>query len=260
MSYNYNMTYRRNRIVEPSQLLAAYDIFHPTADQKYTLGCIFDTNDGRRFRYCEKDGTTDLVAGLVNQSCASTANWQNVAKVGTNAIGTKSIVINSALATTVPANAFNDGYLTVQDEAGERHMYIIKEHTTGTTPTFELADVGGLRIATITATTEITLTKNKYKDVLVAPASVTGVLVGVNLAAVTVDYFFWAQTRGPCPVCCDDTDTLVVGDWCMISTDATIPGAVALMDAGAGNTNAPVGRVMDIAATSETALIDLCIE
>lgn len=262
MSYsNYDHTYRRNRISEPAQLLAASDLFHPTADQRYMLGCIYDLNDGRRFRYCEKDGTTDLIAAHVNQACAVTTHWvdepQTVASGAVAAaVGDTSITL---LVQTAPvAHDWDNGYLVVVNGDGERQMYIIKSHTLTTNPVVQIADTGGFRVATADAT-DISILKNKFKDVLVAPANPTNVLVGVNLCAVPVDYFFWAQTRGPCPVECDDTATGVVGDWVMVSTDASLPGAITLI---VDNMVAehPVGVVMDASATSETSLIDLKIE
>ena len=266
MSYsNYNHTHRRSRISEPSKLLAGSDLFHPTADQRYMLGCIYDLDDGRRFRYCEKDGTTALIAAHVNQACAVTTNWvdepQTIASGAVAAaVGDKSITL---LVQTAPtAHDWDDGYLTVVNGDGERNMYVIKSHTLTTNPVVQIADRGGFRVATApsgSTASDISILKNKFKDVLVAPANPTNVLVGVNLVAVPVNYFFWAQTRGPCPVECDDTATGVVGDWVMVSTDANLPGAITLI---VDNMTAehPVGVVMDASATSETSLIDLKIE
>jgi len=265
MSYDYNHELgRRNRIVEPAQLIAAEDIFHPHSSQKHMLGCILDMNDGRRFRYCENGGT-ELAVALVNQSAVGTANWQNQAQTNGSAwsVGDKTVTV--VLATTGAAHQFAEGYLTTEDGTGEGYMYLIKDNKVGTDNatsgydiSIDIADVGGIRVATAT-TSEVTVTLNKYKDVVVFPTDPTGVCVGVNLVTVSANYFFWAQTRGPCPVKTDGTDDIVVGD--MVAVGANTAGQCCLMDIQAEGDRL-IGYVMRDAAHagSETALIDLCIE
>jgi len=196
---------------------------------------------------------------MLNQSAAITTDWELKAVVPTTTIGDKSFTINSALSTALAAGDLIDGYLLVEDAAGEGHMYIIKDHTTGTTPQIWLADAGGIRTAWTTATTEITLTKNKYKDVIVFPTDPTGVCVGVNMVAVPANYFFWSQVRGPCPVLsAASTDTVVVGD--PVTAGAVTAGAVSLDDVAADG-DVIIGYVMQAAATtSDYCLIDLTIE
>ena len=121
----------------------------------------------------------------------------------------------------------------------------------------EIADQGGLRLAFVAAST-LTVTLNKYEDVITAPANPTGVLVGVSLATVADNEYFWAQSKGPAPVTADDTDTIIVGDMVDVSADATIPGAVGIADAATDDH--VVGLCMRAAATSETCVIDLTIE
>ena len=215
MSYtNYNYKYRRNRISEPSQLLAANDLFAQTVDQKYMLGCIFDLNDGRRFRYQEAGGT--LLKAQVCQSAGPTDDWAEMANSSGDAgvVGDTSLKITVSTAVTV--DQFADGWLMVQDVTGAAlgDLYLIKGNDaggSGLTPTIQFADRGGLRIATTTST-EFTLTLNKYKDVVIVPAAAaTGAPTGVPLIDVTDNYFFWGQTRGIAALIVD-TDTVIEGD------------------------------------------------
>lgn len=261
MSYNYNFNYRRNGVVEPAQLLAESDIFHPTSDQKYMLGCELKMNDGRKFRY-SKNGAVTLTAALVNQSAVGTANWQNEAQTNGSIWSVGDTEVTAVLSSTATKDQFVDGYLTVEDGTGEGQMYIIKGNEAGTanaTSGYDvkiyLADVGGIRVATAT-TSEITVTLNKYSGTLVAATNPTGVLTGVNLVAVPANYYYWAQTKGPAPVVVDGTDTIVVGDGVMVSE--SVAGTCALIDAAADDHI--FGAVMRAAATGETALIDLSIE
>lgn len=253
MNYvNYNHDYRRNRFVEPTQMLTAANIFTPTSDQKHMLGCILDLNDGRRFRYCRAGET--LYKALMTQSEAPQANWTEQAMTGYSAsAGDTSVQI--LLATAVVAHDLDDGWLLVTDVTTDAlgDMYLIKSHTTGTTPTLQLADQGGIRTA-LTATSEVSVIMNKYREVIhVVAAAATSVPTGVPLVDVTDTYYFWAQTKGPCPLIVD-TDNVVVGNYIgetatsnvaggggIIATDGTLPfWGIVMNDCTASQTDQPV--------------------
>jgi hypothetical protein len=245
--------------IQAENLLPDRNIFQNMATKFFPLGAIAESRDGRRWRYCEA-GATNLTKCLLNQG-AITTNWTNdVQTYGVaSAIGDKTIDVN--LAATATAGDFIDGYLVIQDLTGEGEMYLIKDNTTGVADatsgydvTIHIADEGGIRTATA-ITTEITVVKNKYKDLLVAATNATAAIVGVNHVAVTANYFFWAQTRGPCAII-QDADTIVAGD--PVQASQNTAGNVGLLDGGV--TDVQVGRCMAIAASTETCLIDLTIE
>ena len=231
MSYRYNYTWRRNSISGPMRLVAASDIFHPTSDQKYGLGMKYELNDGtgRIFRYAE-DGGAGLSKATMAQSLAAVANWTEQAMTSyTAAVGDQTVQIT--LATAVAANDLDDGWLCVTDGAPAGSlgdMYLIKSHTTGTTPVLTLADIGGIRTALAT-TSEVTVIPNQYKDVVGVPAAAaTAIPCGVPLVDVTAGYFGWLQTRGPCPLIID-TDDVVVGNPVGETTTANVIGGGGLV-------------------------------
>jgi len=253
-----NFNYRRQRVSDPAEMYDATDIFHPHADQRFALGTILDFDDGRRFRYAEDDGT-GIAKALMTQAAAIDSNWIDIAQTAAGVVGDMQVTINSALSTALTANILDDGWLWTNDEAGEGDCYKIKTHTTGTTPTIYLADKSGLRTALTASTSEISMIKNQWKDVLVRPAADgTNRPTGVTLVAVTAGYFFWAQTRGPCAMLVDAGDTLVAGDMgCEPATGGTA-GSV-----GTGEDDHTIvryGYVLDVSAGGEYALIDLCLE
>lgn len=263
MSYtNYNQKFRRNRNAEPSQMTAASNLWTPTTDQKNMLGMIYDTDDGRRFRY-QKAGEA-LTIGLANQSATGTANWQN--EVQTNSPSIPSVgdeTITFTATATATKDAFVDAYLTVEDGVGEANMYIIKNNkagvanaTTGFDIVCEIADAGGIRTAW-EAASELTITVNKYKDVIVFPTDPTGTATGVNLTAVADGSYFWGQTMGPCPCVKDSTDTIIVGDECALGPNTA--GQIGLMDAAVEG-DVLAGYVMRASGSAETCLIDLRLE
>jgi len=263
MSYdNYNKSFRRNKLTCRSFLEASH-LFTPTSDQRYALGTELELDDatGRKYRYC-KNGAVVLTAAKVNQSAAGTANWQNQVQTNGSAWSIGDKTVTAVLTSTATKDQFADGYLTIEDGTGEGQMYLIKGNKAGTANAtsgydveIELADEGGIRIATAT-TSEVSVTLNKHASTLVAAVNPTGTLVGVNPMAVTAAYFFWAQVKGPAAVVVDDTDTIVVGD--KVMTSESVAGTCALVVAAADDHT--FGTVMRAAAVGETALIDLNIE
>ena len=250
--------------IKAENLLEDRNIFKATANKYFPLGAIAESRDGRRFRY-SKNGAVALTKALVNQGAAGTSDWQDEIQTNNPSLPTAGDkVITVTMTATATKNQFIDGYLTVEQGTGYNEMYIIKGNkagvanaTSGYDIEIEIADAGGIRTA-FAVTSNITVTLNKYDSVIEADADPTNVLTGVSLVDVTSGYYFWSQVKGPAPVTCDDTDTIVVGDMVDVSADATIPGAIALADAAADDHI--VGLCMRACATSETALIDLKIE
>ena len=245
-------------IVDPAELYQDYDPWHPHASQKYALGTILDFDDGRRFRYAEA-GATALVAARMNQGEAATANWLNQALTAAGIVGDQTITISSALSTALAANDLDDGWIWVNDAAGEGNVYKIKSHTTGTTPVITLADPGGLRVALTATTSEVSMIKNLWKDVIIVPAGAgTQRPVGVSLVAWTANYFGWLQTRGPVCMVVDTDDTIVNGDLAGEPSTGAVDGAVGTAEDD--NTAVHYGYVLDDVTASEYALIDLTLE
>jgi len=249
--------------IKAESLLSDRNIFQATATKYFPLGAIAEARDGRRFRYCE-NGAVALTLALGNQAAVGVAGWQD--EIQTNnpdlAVATDKL-ITVTLTTTATAGDLIDGYLTVEQGTGSDNLYLIKDNKTGVANAtsgydvvIEIADQGGLRTA-FAVTSNITVTKNKWKDTVVFPTDPTGPPTGVNLVDVPANYFYWAQTRGPCPVIKDSTDTIVVGDVCAFGPN--VAGQVGLSDAAAeGDTIA--GIVMRAPANAETAIVDLTIE
>lgn len=251
--------------IKAENLLPDRDIFHPTATKYFPLGAIAESRDGRRWRYCEEAGNALSIANVI-QAAARTDNWEY--QVQTNqpstwTAGDKEVTVVTATAFAV--HDLIDGYMYVPDGTGQGNMYIIKDNkvstsnaTSGYDTVIEIADTGGIRTA-IAAASDVTLGKNKYKDVIVFPTDPTGPCVGVTMTAITASYFFWSQTRGYCPVL-SASDQLVIGDRVCVGVTA---GCAALPDddATADEGDVVIGYCAKASeATSDYAIVDLTIE
>ena len=253
--------------IDAERILSDRDIWHPTATKYFPLGAIAVARDGRKWRYCEEGGN-GLSKAMINAGAAQTDNWTYIAQTNSPdvpAVGDK--IVTVTLTSTAVAGAFIDGYLFCPDGTGEGEMYLIKNNKAGTTNTgggydivCEIADTGGIRTALLAAS-DLSVTANLYKDVVVMPTTPVMPCVGVNNVAVTADYFFWSQVKGPCAVLGCGTDTIVIGD--EVAAAAQTEGAACLpdnlQDDNTGDTI--IGYVMKApAATSDYCIVDLTIE
>lgn len=261
MSYNnLNWDYRRAKVVGPSQLKSASDIFHPTSDQKYMLGCVLELDDGRRFRYC-KDGGSGITKARLVQAIAPLTTLNDEAQTGyAKSVGDNPFDCLVTTGSSISDHDLIDGimYCNSGDAIGD--MYIIKDNkwTTGDTVlNIEVADTGGIRTA-MAVTDTLTFIKNPYRDVLVQPTSPTNLVVGVTVATVTASYYFWAQTRGPCTCIIDASDNPSIGQSVGVpGTHGTAGGIGVLATTSIGQV---CGHLLTDEPAGDVGLVMLCIE
>ena len=225
-------------------------IYEEKLDQKTDLGRFIDFEDGRRFRYCKASGAITL-----GHVCAAPGpDDQHVAIVQTNyglSVGDKDNI--SVAVTTAPsANQYADGLLVVTSGTGYGQSYRIKKNTAASPTKIWLYDK---IITTVAATADITLMKNKYLDVVVAPTSVITTPIGVPLITITSGgYYFWAQTRGYVGILSEGTGTQpVVGDNVMQGTTGAVKVANAVTDP-------VIGVCVYIPTFDEYCIVDLHLE
>lgn len=230
----------------------AQPIYQQSATQKEELGTLLTTKDGRVFAY-SRNGAADLAAGKLTQAAAPDSNAHNEKIAAAAAAGATTIVVTFGGA--VLADAYKDGYVHINDEAGEGHIYRVKGHPAGTAnvPVY-LHDP--IRVALVADTSEITLTKHPQDSVIVLPTTATSVPIGIPPIPVTANSYFWNQVKGPAPVLTDGT--IVIGQHVRLS-DA-VAGAVEPLDRdGTAEDEAVVGTVLQVNGTGEYSLIMLAI-
>ena len=232
-------------------------IYQQKVDKMTDLGRFIEFQDGRKFRYCQADG--NITRGHMAAGGADAANDNTVTQTAMTValsngyIGEK--VINVILAAATTANLYADGLLTIEDATGQGYCYRIRKNKAGgaavATPC-ELTLYDPIVVA-LDATSVITLTMNKYKDVIINPSGTeASVAIGVPLVDVTTAYYFWAQTRGYAALC--------------MTTAGTI-GELVSYGAADGDCNAATGTVhpnwgvcVQIASSGNYATIDLQLE
>ncbi len=235
----------------------AEGLWTPSVDQKHRLGDRYDDAQGRRWRYVSNN-TTALAAGLMTASETIDAQALNITQTGyTTSIGDKSIRALLTTGNALSDGELQDGWLSVVSSTGLAYVYAIANNTWLTSDTvmhIELYDE--IRVAT-SATSVFTFCKNPYRDVVVNPTTSVTRPAGVATCVIPASYYGWVQTRGPCGMLRDTSETLVLGCMAGQAASTAVAGAVGLP---AEATLQIWGRVMTVAADAQTAIIDLCLE
>ena len=268
MSYvNYHSDYMRNKILlAPGTRMDS--LFTPTASQQHALGRILEADDGtnRFWRYCKAGGVA-LVQAFMGQGEVPSANGLEIAQVGYDfADGDTKFDMLLTTGHGYANNELIDGIVYVNksptDGAVVGSAHIIKDNwikTSDTVMTIEIADQGGLRLsAALTSNdNELSVIKSQYMDTVIKPADGLAVAIGVPNVAVPVNYYYWAQYRGWCPVIVDDGDTLVIGEPAGQPGTAGDDGAIGVV--AADGTDEVWGTVVTIGDTDEPAIINLML-
>ena len=189
-----------------------------SSTQLFPLGARLDWGD-RAFVYVQMDGA--VTAGkLIQQTASIVANHSQCTATATTAVGQHDISIETQGDTDLTADLYAGGYLIVNDQGagtGEGQSMRIKSH-----PAHDHSDDASVVIScfeplvtALTTASELTLTKNPWKDVIVAPAAETGAVIGATNIDMTDNYFGWLQVRGPKAMLAGET--LVLGHQLMRS-------------------------------------------
>ena len=232
-----------------------------SATQLYEFGTKLIYGD-REFRYVQMDGA--VTAGKLLQQAAHVANHTNctitnadaVAGSYTHAIGSTAISIETAGDTDLTEDLYAEGYLHVNDAQGEGQLLRIQSHPAhdhGVDPSVVITTYDPLTTAVVKNASQVSLTKNPYKDVIVAPTAETGAVIGATVIDMTDNYYGWAVTNGPAALLASE-GAVVLGHR-VVRSDADAGGVMA---ADSDPLLVPVGQVMASGVVdTEYALIKL---
>ena len=181
-----------------TKTISAQDSRDISSTQQETLGAKAYTKDGRVYRYA-KAGTSALTVGTMNEQSAIVANHSNIAVYAAAVAGATEVKATLG-ATLATKDQYAQGYMLVNDAAGEGIAYLIKGHAAvASAGVIEVQLEEPLKVA-LTTSSEVTFVANPYKGVIVVPSAATsgGVPVGVSNVAVTAAYYGWLQSGGVC--------------------------------------------------------------
>lgn len=188
------------------------------------LGAYAETPDGRGYRY-SLAGAANLAPGKIVVAATVDGNFTNVTVAETNVVGATTVKIDGGGA--VSANAYQDGYLTVNDATGEGISYLVRNHAAlSGAGELDVQLVDPVEVAMTVDVSEVTLTKNPWAAVVISATDQADMCVGVPNVAITAAYYGWVQTKGVCSVLADEA--IAIGSDVTIGTG--VAGAVEASD------------------------------
>ena len=253
------MAYQAQMIIDNGlEIPSLQNISEQSVTQKYPLGALLKLNDGRVFRYAGNSSAGALAAGQLCQRAAPVANHLNMACAVT-ALAAKAVTVTDG-GTAFTANQYAEGFLHINGDIGEGHIYKVKSHPANAgSATCVITLYDEIRVA-LDATSDVTLTKNKYKDLIVCPTTLTAPPAGWSTIVVTASYFFWMLVKGTCVALqhTGSSGAAAVGN-CVVPASTNTPVAGAVEEFSSGLIPI-VGVVEQVNATTEYGLISACIQ
>ena len=172
---------------------------------RHDVGTRGQTSDGRVFYYARSkntnaDAANTLSAGQLAMSEVILAAHTNLAVPDAVAVGATSVAVTLGGSESLVKDDYQGGYLVINDVAGEGRTYRISGNaatSSSTAATFDLSD----EIETaLTTSSQATVLKNPWADVVLAAAGHAHFACGVPQFEVpagnTNAQYFWAQTWG----------------------------------------------------------------
>ena len=220
----------------------------------------------RVFKYGGVSSAGAVGAGNIVQAAASTAaHDMDLVITAAVAVGGKSITVTTT-ATDAAKDLYADGYVYINDGAGEGHTYKILSHAAhdysdDADLTLNFHD-GDTCAEAITTSSLAGLLLSPYSNMVVSTAGAhgarTGIITGVCATEMSASYYGWFQTWGLAAVLCDTT-AFVVGNH--VRTSDNQAGAVEPLDRDGTNENWEAIGVAGLIAPvdSDYGIVDLRI-
>ena len=223
-----------------------------TTDQRgHPLGSVMMFADGRRYKYCLASATEIATASLC-QPTLNPANFDELAVQAAAAVGDRIVNLTTG-ATAVTVDQLADGYLNIEDDAGDGYLYTIKSNAAAaTTATLAITLYETVQVALTTASTAL-IEVNPWGNIIIHPAPLTSIALGVTPRIIAASRYGWVQSWGPASVL---TQGVVVINEGVIDS-ASVNGAVAPTASTAAGEENYVGITIEVAADGEQSLIFL---
>ncbi|KKN07497.1 hypothetical protein LCGC14_1066360 [marine sediment metagenome] len=194
------------------------------ASQGAPLGEELAVPTDRVYRYT-KNGPKPLAAGTILQGPRPNTSHDNLTCAAA-AVGKTEITVTLAAGDPVTINDYKNGYIFINDEAGEGYVYDIVSTpgAFGEDVTCKFKIKQQLVVA-LTTSSQATLIPNIYENVSRPFGDPWDIILGVAPVAVPANEYFWCQVRGPAAVL--QAGGLFAGRGVMLSQNK--PGAVEVL-------------------------------
>ena len=226
--------------------------FAESSSQLFPMGTKLIYGD-RTFRYAFMDGA--VTAGKALQSAAAVANHRDIAVQAAASAAATSVTVTLG-STAATEDQYANGYLHINDVAGQGQLLSIATHAAADASANLAVTLNDAVATALTTSSKADLIANPYKDVVVAPATETGPVIGVTTIDMTDNYYGWIQTGGPCSIL--TSGTLVLGE-AAVRSDTTA-GAAEPIDADVEGESTIIGQVMVVNGDTDNSVIWLNVD
>jgi hypothetical protein len=220
-------------------------------------GARMELPDGRIFRYILAGGT-ELAANYNNQN-GGDANMDTLAVQAAVAVGDTSLNVTNAT-TFLDPDEMRGGYAVVESAAALGQIFRIKSNTAssaGQTTSVITFEDGVSNITALTTSHKVTLTYPLGHEAVVVPTTTpTQLVIGVTPVVIATLNYGWCQSRGIASVFI--VGSLTIGE--PVIPAGTTPGGVAPSVSETTNIATEVGRLVEIAPTTDFGLVFLTLE
>jgi hypothetical protein len=187
---------------------ATADPFAESSTQLFDFGTLLFYGD-RVFRYAGIGGVAVTAGKTLQAAALYNANHRDMAVQAAAAAGATSVAVTFGGDTDAAANLYAEGYLHINDVAGQGQLLRIKSHdavdaSASTTCTLVLYDKV---VTALTTSSKADLITATYNDLVVGPTTFTGPIIGITAMDMTANYYGWVQIAGPCSVLLDVNPT-----------------------------------------------------
>lgn len=232
-------------------------IYETSSTQKHAIGTKLVYPDGRVFRYARNGGVA-LSKALMCSGATLDSKCYTIAQTTygpSQVAGDQEILMVVTTGGTWVENEYAEGFLVVNKVDGIGDIYKVVANKIRATDTLMDIQLETPLRTTLVATSELSLVKSCWRDVVVLPTTAEVSPAGIPLVDVAINYYSWLQTGGYAPCLVDDSATIVKGQ--VVGKPTTDPGACLAV---AADTTFVWGVVVYVAAADEAAIIDLKLE
>lgn len=215
------------------QIITPLEFYKESSIQTSKLGQLAVDSNGNRFRYV-KNGAVALVAANLLQEPVADTQFISMAVPAAEAIGETTINVTNGT-TTVTANMFVNGRLTISTATGIGQSFNIVAHGTGGSGATIAYTLDRPLLVALDTTSKVSVRINPYNGVIQYPVTTqTGGAVGFALIANTISYYGWIQSGGDTAVLFDTGGNTANGASGIEPSEA-VAGSVKQSDGTAGD-------------------------
>ncbi len=239
--------------------LASIDLYssQTTVPGGLMVGQRIEGSLGQIYRFGLTGGSA-LVVGNVLQSSAEDTQFENMAVTATAIAGSGTLQTGNITngTTTVSANQFDGGSVSVYTTPDLGSEYTILGHTTGGSGAALTVTLDRPLQTAWTTSTKVNMKRSPWSGMIQFPATTqTGIPAGVAIYAIPSAAYGWVITHGITGVLSDGS-TFAVGS--QVGTPSGTAGAATVY--AAGTTHSVLGTVQQAAASGHVISIFLQVE